>query len=98
MNIFLLGNQDTVDLFTLLVINGLVVNDPDIAKEKIKELKKTRKADIILLSESLVEKSHGQLNRLEEQRKLPIIIDIPDDITKGEETESELKQALGLQF
>lgn len=98
MNIILLGNENTVDLFSLLGIQGFVITEPSLALEKIEEIKKNHLADIILLSESLALSLKDELVQFEQKRAWPIIVDIPDDLSKQEETETELKQALGLQF
>ncbi len=88
MSIIVLGEEDLVDLFNTLGIDGIVTNDPDSMLANIRKNRKEKKYEVIMISGKLASKCRKEINEIEFEKKGPLVIEIPNHV--GEDSELKL--------
>jgi V/A-type H+-transporting ATPase subunit F len=93
MKISVIADFDTVVGFRLAgVKEGYAVNSPEEALERLREVVKKENVGLVIITERLVDKIRGDVDRLLEKRSFPLLVEIPDKAGPIEKKVDPLKE------
>ncbi|WP_456475802.1 V-type ATP synthase subunit F [Candidatus Pyrohabitans sp.] len=79
MKVSVIADYDTVVGFRLAgVREGYPVDSPEEALERLREIVKKDEVGLVIVTERLVDKIRGDVDRLLEKRNFPLLVEIPD--------------------
>lgn len=84
MNIFVIGDQDTVFGLNLVGIEGAAVQDVEQAQAALEDVLAQSEQEILLITRPLAAQMQSRLNRLKMTTLNPVVVEIP-----GSEPEQE---------
>jgi vacuolar-type H+-ATPase subunit F/Vma7 len=87
MKIRIVGDSFTVDTFRLIGIQGVVAEDGEAAKVQIERVLSEHDLGIVLVSQTLADQLGDAFERYMERRSLPLILSLPDRVTRGKGAE-----------
>jgi V/A-type H+-transporting ATPase subunit F len=100
MHAFLVSdNIDSLVGMKLAGINGVIVHDGDSALDEINKISEDKNAGIVLITEKAAEMAGERLSKLKIKKGMPLIVEIPDRHSTGEEKDritKYIKEAIGL--
>jgi len=76
--VFVLGERDAVLGFSLIGIDGLATDDPDVAVATLADLRRNPDLGLILVTATLAGQIRPTLEELMAEASLPLIFEIPD--------------------
>lgn len=82
--VFVIGERDTVLGFSLTGAEGVATDDVDEAAKKLDELLRDPSVGIVLVTSGIANKMIPTIERLKESATLPLILDIPDRLSRPE--------------
>ncbi len=100
MDTYLIADEITVKFFSLIGVEGEVIEHANQCLERIKELVEKEEV-IILVGESLAAKIEEQLEEIKKKHYSAIITEVPDSTeTKlgRENIDTLIKEAIGIKF
>jgi len=93
MRISVIGDFDTVVGFRLAgVKDGYVVETPEEALQRLREVVKEEDVGLVIITERLVDKIRAEVDRLLENRSFPLLVEIPDKAGPIEKKVDPLKE------
>ena len=97
-SVFVLGEADTVLGFSLIGIDGLATDDPDMATRKLDELRRDEDVGLILVTSGLAGRMRPALEHILAATALPLVFEIPDRSHAIERPplREQLRRALGV--
>jgi V/A-type H+-transporting ATPase subunit F len=101
MEIFIIGDHDTVTGFSLAGIEGRSVTGSNEAYAAIKEASQSDKIGILLITERIAHELRNELDEIMMTQRFPLVVEIPDIEGPIEEkvTISDLvKTAIGIKI
>ena len=101
MNMRLIGDRLSVELFRLAGVSGETPDTPEAVKGSIDTLLQDPDVGVILVTNSLAKKVGGEFRKYIERRKLPLVLRIPDRRDReGQITELReyLQRTLGIKL
>ena len=78
MEIFIIGDHDTVLGFSLAGIEGRTVKGPDEAYSALNEVVESEKIGILLITERLAHELRREIDQIMMTRRYPLVVEIPD--------------------
>jgi len=98
MDIIALGDGPFVSAFRLSGVKGIVVDDPDRAVDKIKQLAGRGGVALILISDKISKPIRHRVNIIKSERAVPLIYEVPAPGSNFEKIQYRdmLKQILGV--
>ena len=101
MKIRIVGDSFTVDTFRLIGVQGVVAEDGEAAKIQIERVLSEDDLGIVLVSQTLADQLGDAFERYMERRSLPLILSLPDRVTRGKGAEklaALVESAIGIRF
>ena len=101
MELFIIGDHDTVLGFSLAGIEGRIVKGPDEAYSALNEVVEAGEVGILLITERLAHELRKDIDQIMMTRRYPLVVEIPDVEGPFEEkvTISDLvKTAIGIKI
>ena len=101
MKICIVGDSFTVDTFRLIGIQGVVAEDGEAAKTHIETYLGADDVGIVLISQTLADQLGDTFERYMERRSLPLVLSLPDRITRGKGAEklaALIESSIGIRF
>jgi V/A-type H+-transporting ATPase subunit F len=101
MKIRIVGDSFTVDTFRLIGIQGIVAEDGEAAKVRIERVLSEDDVGIVLISQTLADQLGDTFERYMERRSLPLVLSLPDRITRGKGAEklaALIESSIGIRF
>ena len=93
MKISVIADFDTVIGFRLAgVRQGYVVNSPEEALQRLREVVKKEDVGLVIITERLLEEVRPQAEKLLEKRSFPLLVEIPDKAGPIEKKVDPLKE------
>jgi len=98
--LFVIGERDTILGFSLVGVDGFATDDPDAAAKKLDEVRRDPDIGIVLLTASVSREMRTTIDKLTASAALPIILEIPDRLTRPERVPLRelVRRALGIRI
>lgn len=102
MRMYLISdNLDTYTGMRLAGVDGIVVHTPDALKEQLDKVLADKTIGIVLITEKFSRENPELINDIKLNRKLPLIVEIPDRHGTGRKPDfitSYVNEAIGLKL
>ncbi|MBI2954978.1 MAG: V-type ATP synthase subunit F [Chloroflexi bacterium] len=82
--VFVIGERDTVQGFSLIGVEGVTTDDVDEAARKLDDLLRDQSVGIVLVTSGIANKMRPNIESLRELATLPLILEISDRLSRPE--------------
>lgn len=98
MDIYVIGDEETVLGFRLIDINGFIPEDDEDARNKLDSIIAENQVSLLFITRNFANEMREKINNLKMQSMKPLVVEIPGSQMQpaGESIEDLVRRAIGI--